>query len=94
MHAVLVWGNAAFHSSRAPVVPVNITLLPPYSPELYPVEDPWHYLRSHRWFNRWHADYEAIREAEVEGRRPGSGEGRVHLCCTLHGWCWNLIRSV
>jgi transposase len=31
------------------VVPGNITLLalPPYSPELNPVEQIWHYLRSH-----------------------------------------------
>jgi transposase len=31
------------------VVPGNITLLelPPYSPELNPVERIWHYLRSH-----------------------------------------------
>ncbi len=32
----------------------NVTLvsLPPYSPELNPVENLWHYLRSHHWSNR------------------------------------------
>ena len=35
--------------SHGLVVPSNITLLalPPYSPELNPVERIWHYLRSH-----------------------------------------------
>ena len=71
VHAVLVWDNAGFHTSRSLVVPPNITLLalPPYSPELNPVENLWHYLRSHHWSNRWYADYEAIQEAAVQGWR-------------------------
>ena len=71
VHAVLIWDNAGFHTSKSLVVPANITLLalPPYSPELNPVEDLWHYLRSHHWSNRWYADYEAIQDAAVEGWR-------------------------
>jgi transposase len=43
-------------------VPENVTIvpLPPYSPELNPVENLWHYLRSHFWANRIYADYDAI----------------------------------
>ena len=33
--------------------------LPPYSPELNPVENLWHYLRSHYWSNR---KYETVDE--------------------------------
>src|SRR5215471_10448310 len=42
-------GRAGWHRSQGLVVPGNITLLelPPYSPELNPVERIWHYLRSH-----------------------------------------------
>ncbi len=42
--AVLVWDQAGFHLSRARMVPSNIRLLPlpPYSPELNPVENLWH----------------------------------------------------
>lgn len=71
VHAILIWDNAGFHTSKALAVPANITLLPspPYSPELNPVERLWHYLRSHHWSNRWYADYEALREAAVEGWR-------------------------
>jgi transposase len=46
---VVILDGAGWHRSQALVVPGNITLLtlPPYSPELNPVERVWHYLRSH-----------------------------------------------
>ena len=49
-HAVVILDRAGWHRSQGLVVPGNITLLelPPYSPELNPVERIWHYLRS-RW---------------------------------------------
>jgi transposase len=39
-HAVMVLDQAGWHDSRALSVPANLTLvpLPPYSPELNPVE--------------------------------------------------------
>jgi len=48
-HAVVILDGAGWHRSQGLVVPGNITLLelPPYSPELNPVERVWHYLRSH-----------------------------------------------
>ena len=52
-HAVVILDRAGWHRSQALVVPGNITCnitlleLPPYSPELNPVERIWHYLRSH-----------------------------------------------
>ena len=47
VHAVLVLDGAGWHGARALTVPPNITLvpLPPYSPELNPVERIWLYLR-------------------------------------------------
>lgn len=61
-HAVLVWDGAGFHRSRHLQVPENITLvqLPPYSPELNPVENLWHFLKSHHWSNRVYEDYEHL----------------------------------
>ncbi len=63
--AVLLWDQASFHLSRALVVPPNIRLLPlpPYSPELNPVENLWHYLKSHYWSNRCYDSYEALLDA-------------------------------
>lgn len=58
-HAVLVLDNAGWHVANALRVPSNITLLllPPYSPELNPVERLWAWLRSHQLSNRVYADY-------------------------------------
>lgn len=49
-HAILVLDGAGWHGSRALTVPHNITLLPlpPYAPELNPVENVWAYLRANR----------------------------------------------
>jgi DDE superfamily endonuclease len=51
-HAVLVLDRAGWHISADLRVPVNVTLvhLPPYSPELNPVESVWLYLRE-RWLS-------------------------------------------
>ena len=58
-HAVLVLDNAGWHVANALRVPSNITLLllPPYAPELNPVERLWAWLRSHHLSNRIYADY-------------------------------------
>jgi transposase len=68
IHAVLIWDGASFHTGAELVVPSNVSLilLPPYSPELNPVENLWHYLRSHHWSNRRYQDYN---ELETEAAR-------------------------
>ena len=47
VHVVMVLDQAGWHGARKLVVPDNVTLvaLPPYSPELNPVERVWLYLR-------------------------------------------------
>ena len=67
VHAVLIWDGAGFHTSEDVVVPSNVSLiqLPPYSPELNPVENLWHYLRAHHWSNRPYRDYDALQEEAV-----------------------------
>src|SRR4030095_16632581 len=51
-HAGLVLDGAGWHISEDLSVPANLTLipLPPYSPELNPVERVWEYLRD-RWLS-------------------------------------------
>ena len=68
VHVVLVWDQAGFHTSGALRPPGNVTViaLPAYSPELNPVENLWHYLRSHYWSNRTCADYDALRLAAID----------------------------
>lgn len=67
IHAVLIWDGAGYHTAGALVIPSNVSLilLPPYSPELNPVENLWHYLRSHHWSNRVYSDYEDLKEEAV-----------------------------
>ena len=66
-HAVMIWDGAGFHRSKQLRVPENISLvqLPPYSPELNPIENLWHYLKSHYWSNRAYADYDALEDAAI-----------------------------
>ena len=64
-HVVMVLDQAGWHGSGALVVPDNITLvpLPPYSPELNPVERVWLYLKQRFLSHRRHAHYDAIVDA-------------------------------
>jgi len=68
MHAVLLWDNAGYHVSKDLVVPSNVSLigLLPYSPELNPVENLWHYLRAHYWSNGVYPDYATLLEVATE----------------------------
>ena len=64
-HAVIVWDGAGFHRAAHLVIPANISLieLPPYSPELNPMENVWHYLKSHYWSNRAYEHYDHLLDA-------------------------------
>src|SRR6202165_5821048 len=59
--------GAGYHTSGDLSVPSNISLiqLPPYSPELNPGENLWHYLRAHHWSNRPYRDYDELQEEAV-----------------------------
>lgn len=61
-HVVLVLDNAGWHVAKALKVPSNITLLPlpPYSPELNPIERLWAYLKSHYLSNQVFKDYDDL----------------------------------
>lgn len=65
-HAVLVCDGAGWHQSgERLIVPDNITLLrlPPYAPELNPIENVWEYLRGNLLSMRLWDSYEAIVDA-------------------------------
>ena len=84
VHAVLIWDGAGFHSGKGLVVPVNVSLirLPPYSPELNPVENLWHYLRSHHWSNREYEGYKGLQEEAIRSVRAVCQDaGRLMTIC-------------
>jgi hypothetical protein len=67
VHAVLLWDNAGYHVAKGLRVPANVSLigLLPYSPELNPVENLWHYLRAHHWSNREYEGYPDLQREAV-----------------------------
>ena len=81
-HVVMVLDQAGWHGSGALVVPGNITLvpLPPYSPELNPVERVWLCLKQRFLSHRLHPDYDGSRLHSME---PPSCRGRPHQIALL-----------
>jgi transposase len=81
-HFVLIMDQAGWHKSRDLKLPADITvlLLPPYSPELNPVENLWHYLRSHYLSNRTYDDYDALLAAGTDAYRKLTREVIRTVC--------------
>ena len=83
-HAVMVVDGAGWHKSRTLKIPDNITLvvLPPYCPELNPVERIWLYIRerflSLRILDNTHAIVEACC---VAWNRLVAEPGRIKSLC-------------
>ena len=84
-HVAMVLDQAGWHGSRALRVPSNITLipLPPYSPELNPVERVWLYLKERFLSHRLHADYDAVADAACDAwNRLVAEAGRITSPCS------------
>ena len=62
VHVLLIMDNAAWHHSKSLVVPQNITpmFLPPYSPELNPIERVWNELKGRYIANRTYKSLEKL----------------------------------
>ncbi len=65
VHALLVLDGAGWHHSATLAVPGNVTLLPlpPYAPELNPVEAVWREVRQRHLSNRVYADQATLDDA-------------------------------
>ena len=83
-HVVMVLDRAGGHGSLSLIVPNTITLapLPPYSPELNPLERVWLYLKQ-RFLSHWlRADCDAIVDAACRAWRCLTAEaGRIRSLC-------------
>lgn len=85
VHAVMVLDGAGWHVSRGLAVPQNITLvvLPPYSPELNPVERVWLYLRERFLSLRLLHSTDAIIDACCDAwNRLVAEPGRIRSLCS------------
>jgi len=85
-HAVVLLDGAGWHQTGGRLrVPGNITLfhLPPYSPELNPVENIWQYLRQNQLSNRVFDSYENIVDICCEAWNALAAEtGRIRSIAT------------
>jgi transposase len=79
---VLIMDQAGWHKSRALVVPGNIVILhlPPYSPELNPVERLWAYLRSHHLSNRAYTGYDHLLDVASDAYRALTPDVLKSVC--------------
>lgn len=61
-HAVIIFDRASWHTTENIKKFKNLSMLPlpPYSPELNPIEQVWQWLRQHHLSNRCFKDYEDI----------------------------------
>jgi transposase len=64
-HGVMVLDRAGWHTTKKLDIPSNLTLvwLPPYSPQLNPVERVWLYLRERHLSHRLLDTYDAVVDA-------------------------------
>lgn len=82
---VLIMDQAGWHKARALKVPdaIVILYLPPYSPELNPVERLWHYLRSHFLSNLAYEGYQHLLDAGAQAWQQLTPELLRSVCsCT------------
>ncbi len=68
VHALLVMDGAGWHGSKELTIPENVSilLLPPYSPELNPVELIWRQLRQRKLSNRLYPTIDHLEAAVSE----------------------------
>src|ERR671923_262716 len=84
-HVALVLDQAGWHGAKALTVPDSMTLvpLPPYSPELNPVERVWLYLKERFLSHRLLDDYDAIVGATCAAwNRLRTEVGRITSLCS------------
>lgn len=80
-HAVMVMDQAGWHVTGDLVVPNNVSVvfLPPYSPQLNPVERLWLFLRERHLSHRLVHSYDAIVEALCNAWQALSVERLISL---------------
>lgn len=68
--------------------------LPPYSPELNPVERLWHWFREHHWSNRTYADEQALVAEAIRSHRTLRRRDIPSICRTRWVTPEDEVRSV
>ena len=84
VHVVLVLDGAGWHKANDLRVPASMTLLflPPYAPELMPMERVWQWMRQHDLSNRMFKDVAAIDQACKESWNKLTPERLMSITAT------------
>jgi hypothetical protein len=87
-HALMAMDQAGWHGANALEVPDNVTIvfLPPYAPELNPVERVWLYLKERFLSHRLHNDYDAILDAACAAWNRLCAEAGRLASLTAYPW--------
>ena len=84
-HAIILMDRASWHTTEALVIPNNISLmpLPPYSPELNPMEQVWQQLRKIKLSNTNFKNYDDIVDSCCEAWNTFCDQdGNIEKLCT------------
>jgi hypothetical protein len=87
-YCILFLNGAGVHVSEDLVVPedMHVELLPPYSPELNPVEPLWDYMREHCFGNRVIPTMKQVRARLYEALRDLDANPQLVQSITLFDW--------
>jgi transposase len=85
---VMVLDGAGWHKSKTLKIPQNMKLLslPPYSPELNPVENIWEELREKHFHNRVFSSLDAVEEQLLHGLVHL--ESNPETTRSISSWSW------
>jgi transposase len=87
-HSVVILDGAGYHGAGDLPVPENITLvpLPPYAPELNPIENVWEYLRGNRLAVTVFDSYDDIVEKASDAWRSFATDKERVASITARSW--------
>ena len=82
---VLIKDGASWHRIKSPQEHIELWTLPPYSPELNPIEQLWQWMRDHCLNNRFFASLAELEEALTEFlANPPYLKQVIQSVCTMH----------
>jgi transposase len=87
-HIVLILDRAGWHTAKDLTVPQNITLhwLPPYSPELNPVEHLWDEIREKWFLNRYFNSLESVEDQLMQALKTLMENPKLVESICLFNW--------
>ena len=78
----IIMDQAGWHKSKGLAIPSNITIiyLPPYSPELNPIERLWQHMKRHLLKNKIYETLQALEDAVCDFIRSFKKDVLLSIC--------------